>query len=82
MISIIHWISAKRRLTEVQKTIIMLGGEHDASEVPVQILAQREMIEREVNYYETSALTWICIMGALVIIAVPTFVLMHKSGVL
>jgi len=81
MISIIHWISAKRRLTEVQKTIIMLGGEHDVSEVPVQILAQREMIMREVNYYETSALTWICIMGALVIIAVPTLVLMHKSGV-
>ena len=55
MMSIIHWISARRRLTEVNKTVIMLGGEYSDKDVPVQILAQRDMIQREVKYYEDKA---------------------------
>lgn len=55
MMSVIHWISAKRRLTEVNKTVIMLGGEYSDKDVPVQILAQRDMIQREVKYYEDKA---------------------------
>lgn len=55
MMSVIHWISARRRLTEVNKTVIMLGGEYSDKDVPVQILAQRDMIKREVKYYEDKA---------------------------
>ena len=55
MMSVIHWISAKRRLTEVNKTVIMLGGEYSDKDVPIQILAQRDMIQREVKYYEDKA---------------------------
>lgn len=55
MMSVIHWISARRRLTEVNKTVIMLGGEYSDKDVPVQILAQRDMIQREVKYYEDKA---------------------------
>lgn len=55
MMSIIHWISARRRLTEVNKTVIMLGGEYSDKDVPIQILAQRDMIQREVKYYEDKA---------------------------
>lgn len=55
MMSVIHWISARRRLTEVNKTVIMLGGEYSDKDVPIQILAQRDMIQREVKYYEDKA---------------------------
>ena len=55
MMSVIHWISARRRLTEVNKTVIMLGGEYSDKDVPIQILAQRDMIKREVKYYEDKA---------------------------
>jgi len=49
MISIIHYISASRRLTESEKTVYMLGGEREA---PEMIRAQRDMIKLEKKYYE------------------------------
>jgi hypothetical protein len=49
MISIIHYISANKRLQEVEKTVTMLGGE---SECPVQILAQRDMLAFERDFYK------------------------------
>ena len=49
MISIIHYISAKRRLEESNKTIRLLGGEIEA---PPMLLAQRDMIQHEVEYYQ------------------------------
>lgn len=49
MISIIHYISASRRLTESEKTVYMLGGEREA---PAMIRAQRDMIKLEKDYYE------------------------------
>lgn len=49
MISIIHYISASRRLTESEKTVYMLGGEREA---PAMIRAQRDMIKLEKEYYE------------------------------
>ena len=49
MMSIIHYISASRRLTESEKTVYMLGGEREA---PPMILAQRDMIKLEKKYYE------------------------------
>ena len=48
MISIIHYISAIRRLKESEKTVMMLGGE---SECQTMILAQRDMIKFEKEYY-------------------------------
>jgi hypothetical protein len=47
MISIIHYISAKRRLKEADKTIRMLG----VNACPPMMLAQRDMIFHEVEYY-------------------------------
>lgn len=49
MISIIHYISAKRRLSEADKTIHMLGGEREA---PPMVRAQRDMIYHEMEYYK------------------------------
>jgi hypothetical protein len=48
MISIIHYISAKRRLKESNKTVMMMGGE---DECPPMLLAQRDMIALEAQYY-------------------------------
>ena len=48
MISIIHYISACRRLKESEKTVIMMGGESDCNEM---VLGQRDMIKLEKEYY-------------------------------
>lgn len=48
MLSLIHYISASRRLEESEKTIRMLGGENYT---PPMFLAQRDMIKHEKEYY-------------------------------
>jgi hypothetical protein len=48
MISLIHYISATRRLKESEKTVIMMGGEE---ECPEMLRAQRDMIQLEKEYY-------------------------------
>jgi len=57
MLSIFHYWSAKERLAEHEKTIMMLGGE---SECQPMILAQRDMVELEMKYYkeEMQDLLW------------------------
>lgn len=47
MISIIHYISAKRRLEEIDKTFTMLDGD-----IPPMMRAQRDMVKFEVEYYQ------------------------------
>lgn len=49
MISIIHYISSKRRLQESTKTIYMMGGREECQPM---LLAQHDMIEHEVEYYK------------------------------
>lgn len=53
MLSFIHYVSAMRRLKESEKTVYMLGGEQEA---PPMILAQRDMIKNEVEYYYDESL--------------------------
>ena len=52
MFSVIHYISASRRLKESEKTIYMMGGR---SECDAMILAQNEMIKLEMEYYKEEA---------------------------
>lgn len=83
MLSVLHWISAQRRLTEAQKTVYMLGGtQYNESEVPNQILAQRDMIKLERDYYRDRALDFffialfLSIIGCLlyfILYVLPTF---------
>jgi hypothetical protein len=47
MISLIHFISAKRRLHESNKTVYMMGDD-----CPPMLLAQRDMIQHEMEYYK------------------------------
>lgn len=67
MISLIHYISACRRLKESEKTVMMLGGESECQEM---ILAQRDMIKLEKEYYHDEVLK----MSILCVIAIPIVV--------
>jgi len=53
MLSVIHYVSATRRLEEIEKTILMMGGSrHHDNDVPVTLVAQRDMVKREIEYYK------------------------------
>jgi hypothetical protein len=53
MLSVIHYVSAIRRLEEIEKTILMMGGSrHHDNDVPVTLVAQRDMVKREIEYYK------------------------------
>ena len=68
MISIIHYVSACRRLKESEKTVIMMGGERECNEM---ILGQRDMIKLEKEYYRDEvvklALTLLVVIPIVVI---------------
>ena len=70
MISIIRYVSAERRLKEAQKTVIMLGGE---DETPPMVLAQRDMIELERNYYRDEATDFLVHILVASILCIPIF---------
>jgi hypothetical protein len=53
MFSVLHYISASRRLKESDKTIFMLGGKEDCD---AMILAQNEMIKLERDYYKEESI--------------------------
>ena len=74
MISIIHYVSAYRRLKESDKTIMMLGGVEECQEM---IVAQNEMIRLEKEYYheEMVKLGYICLILTMlcVILYIPYY---------
>jgi hypothetical protein len=70
MLSILHYWTAKDRLREADKTIFMMGGESECSRM---VLAQRDMIRLEVEYYKESMkeLFWLTIklLGVILVFA-------------
>lgn len=75
MISLIHYISAKRRLSETNKTIHMLGGEIEA---PEMMKAQRDMIAFEVDYYSQQVKKESMISAIVLSSAVLVFLLFYS----
>jgi len=65
MLSIIHYVSAHRRLKESDKTVMMLGG---VEECQPMIVAQNDMIRLEKEYYyeEMVKLGYICLILTMV----------------
>ena len=56
MMSLIHLISSKRRLKELEKTVTLLKHDkYNEDDVPVMVLAQRDFVKLEVEYYEEEA---------------------------
>ncbi len=83
ILTLIHYISAERRLNECEKTIIMLGGSqyHDEN-IPTQLAAQREMIKIEVKYYSERLRIWFYLLPVGLIILAMIFVLFEHFGVI
>jgi len=75
MISIIHYISAKRRLKESNKTVMMMGGEEECQPM---LLAQRDMIALETEYYREQVdklLNWALLFTVGVLLCGSLFVI-------
>jgi hypothetical protein len=59
MLCYLDYISACRRLHEVEKTVAMLKTEkYSERDVPVQVLAQRDFIKKEKEYYGDECIKW------------------------
>jgi hypothetical protein len=53
MMTFLHYYSAYRRLQECEKTVMMLAKDKYTEEgVPIEILAQRDFIKKEVEFYK------------------------------
>lgn len=82
MISLIHYISATKRLDECNKTILVLGGSlYNDDNIPLQIAAQREIIKREVEYYEEQVKLFGLFTFVFVLVLIFVIIIMHVFGV-
>jgi hypothetical protein len=77
MMSFVHYISALRRLKESEKTVYMMGGEREA---PPMVLAQRDIIKLEVEYYQGECLGLAIILGGLAIMGIAVYNLLLQLG--
>ena len=79
MISYIHYISSKRRLKESEKTIRIMGGETEASQM---LCAQRDMIRLEVEYYGEESTKLTIILVAVAMFGIFVYNLLSKLGMI
>jgi hypothetical protein len=77
MISYIHYISAKRRLKEAEKTIHMMGGEIESSQM---LCAQRDMIRLEVEYYGDESAKLSILLAAVAILGIGVYNFLKQIG--
>lgn len=77
MISYIHYISAKRRLKESEKTIHMMGGETEASQM---LCAQRDMIRLEVEYYGDESAKLSILLATVAIFGIGLYNFLKQIG--
>ena len=62
----VHYISAIRRLTEAEKTVTMLRTDKYSDRgVPEMVLAQRDFIKKEKEYFADVCIVWLFIIGSL-----------------
>ena len=78
MISIIHYVSACRRLKESDKTVMMLGGPAECQEM---IVAQNDMIRLEKEYYHEEMVKFGCICLILAMLCVILYIPYYKGWV-
>ena len=77
MISYIHYITAKRRLYESEKTIRMMGGENESSQM---LCAQRDMIRLEKEYYGEESTKLTILLVAVAMFGIFVYNLLSKLG--
>ena len=70
MLCYIHYISARRRLHESQKTVMMLAdSKYSERGVPPMVLAQRDFIKKEKEYFGEECIKWNFILLFLLVIS-------------
>ena len=68
MMCFIHYISATRRLTDIQKTITMLQSDkYSERDVPPMVLAQRDFIKKEREYFKDTCIEFLIVCVILLI---------------
>jgi hypothetical protein len=77
MMCIVHYISALRRLKESKKTVMMLGGEEEA---PPMIVAQCEMIQWEMEYYQDECVKFGILSAIVAALLIPVY--LYHLGVI
>jgi len=87
MMSLVHLISAKRRLKELNKTVTLLKHDkYSEDDVPVMVLAQRDFVKLEVEYYEEEARNLLAYtlftIGVLFLIGVASYPFLINYGVI
>lgn len=60
----------------------MGGSRYHDRDVPIQLVAQRDMIKREVEYYKERAFGFVLICIMLFICAAVILIPLHKIGVI
>lgn len=59
MLCYLHYVSASRRLHESEKTVTMLKSDkYSERDVPEMVLAQRDFIKMEKEYYGEECIKW------------------------
>ena len=82
--SFIHYISAMRRLKELEKTVTLLKHDkYSESDVPTMVLAQRDFVKLEVEYYKDSVAKLILLLIIILFLALLFVVpLLKFNGVI
>jgi hypothetical protein len=79
MMCFLHWFSASRRLKEAEKTVTMLREEKYSDRgVPEMVLAQRDFIKKEVEYFENESLGMLLILFGLFWACVVVYLIFFK----
>jgi hypothetical protein len=77
MMSFVHYITALRSYKESQKTVYMMGGEHEA---PPMVLAQQEMRKLEMEYYKEESIKLGIILIGLALFGLGVYNLLLQLG--
>lgn len=81
MFCYIHYISAKNRLHESQKTVEMLSSsKYDEKDVPEMVLAQRDFIKKEVDYFGDECIKWNFILFFIFMLSLFCFAILRVLG--
>lgn len=81
MLCYLDYISAVRRLHEAEKTVTMLKGDkYSERDVPVQVLAQRDFIKKEKEYYGNECVKWNFILAFSLWFGILVYIIARIGG--
>ena len=79
MMVYVNYISACYRLKELEKTVTMLKSDkYSERDVPPMVLAQRDFVKKEKEYFGDCCITWSLIIGSCVMLYALYWVTMNR----